>query len=43
MYQPIRHAGDTAQCHARRDAPPARADFLRALLRLFAELACRLR
>ncbi|WP_259772424.1 hypothetical protein [Pseudoduganella albidiflava] len=43
MLQPIRQRADGPPCQARQDARPWRTEYLRALLRLFAELACRLR
>jgi hypothetical protein len=43
MHQPIRHPAAGIHCHAPQAVPLNRANYLRVLLRIFAELACRLR
>lgn len=43
MDRPMSHLPDRLQCQARLTQPPRQAEFMRMLLRLFAELACRLR
>jgi len=43
MHQPIRHPAAGIHCQAPQAVPTRHASYLRALLRIFAELACRLR
>jgi hypothetical protein len=43
MHQPIRQPAAGLHCPEQPAVPPRRGSYLRALLRLFADLACRLR